>query len=294
LAESLAEDSRFPLAHHQRSDLAQVSQYLGVAQHSTRYPLDALEEQLRQKILTRHEDLLAPEDKDADFAQLAKKVATLRRQDPQDPYRLVATLPARVYIDASPDALLAQALIEAGKKPQVMSALWRRDRRPVPPDLDDPTVSRPLVYKILGRFKDPDSLVLTQDDYFDYLIGASRDSALIPPVVLHALTAQTLLFLGFQLADWSFRVLYRLILSQDGRAQGRNLRFPHAAVQVEPDGGQILDLAEARRYLTEAYGGDAIGLYWGSGEDFLRELAPRLPQRTPAQWDADDGGDDDD
>ena len=240
-----------------------------------------------------HRDLLAPEDQDAKLARLVKKVAALRRQDPQDAYRLVAALPARVFIDATPDGLLTEALKEAGKAPEERFLVWRRGQEPPPPYVAEPTVSAPLVYQVLGRFRDPDSLVLTQDDYFDYLIGASRDRALIPNVVRHALTGRTLLFLGFQLADWSFRVLFRLIMSQDGRAQGRNLKFPHAAVQVDPEGSQLIDLGEARKYLMESYGSDAISLYWGSGEDFLRDLAPRLPVRTPAAWDREEGGDDD-
>lgn len=293
LAERLARLGRFPLAPHQSTDLPQVSQYLGVAQHSKTYPLDELKKQLRQQILVRHGDLLTPEDQDASLGRLVRKVAAKRRENPLDPYRLLAALPAPVFIDATPDGLLTEALKDAGKEPEEHCIVWRRDRKPPPPYEGDPSVARPLVYQILGRFKDPDSLVLTQDNHFDFLIGASRDKTLIPNVVLHALAARTQLFLGFQLADWSFRVLFRLIMSQDGLAQGRNMELPHAAVQLDPEGSQLLDLAEARKYLMETYGGDAIRLYWGSGEDFLRDLAPRLPARTPAQWDQTQGRDDD-
>lgn len=293
LAERLAKASRFPLAPHQCTDLPQVSQYLGVAQHSSRYPLDALKEQLRGQLLARYPELLTPADQALSLARLVRSIAARRRENPQDPYRLLAALPAPVFIDATPDGLLTEALVEAGKTPEERCIVWRRDQEPPPPYQGEPSVTRPLVYQILGRFKDPDSLVLTQDDHFDFLIGASRDKALIPHVVRHALTGRTLLFLGFQLADWSFRVLFRLIMSQDGRAQGRNLRFPHAAVQLDPEGSPLLDLAEARRYLMDAYGGDAISLYWGSGEDFLRALAPRLPVRTAAEWDQTRGGADD-
>lgn len=293
LAQRLAASSRFPLAPHQSTDLPQVSQYLRVTHGSSSYPTDAVQERLRLELLARHQDLLAPEDRDAKLARLVKKIAALRRQDPDDPYRLVAALPARVFIDATPDGLLTEALKDAGKEPEERFLVWQRNQKPPSSYQCEPSVARPLVYQILGRFRNPKSLVLTQDDYFDYLIGASRDSARIPSVVLHALTGQTLIFLGFQLADWSFRVLFRLIMSQEGGAQGNNLKFPHAAVQVDPEGSQLINIAEARRYLTASYGSDQISLYWGRGEDFLRDLAPRLPVRTPAEWDKENGCDDD-
>ena len=33
--------------------------------------------------------------------------------------------------------------------------------------------------------------------------------------------------------------------------------------------------ARARRYLEEAFGSDAISIYWGSAEDFVKELNSR-------------------
>jgi hypothetical protein len=171
--------------------------------------------------------------------------------------------------------------VEAGKRPEERYAFWKRGLTPPEPYDKEPTVGAPLVYHMLGHFREPDSLVLTQDDHFDYLIGASRNKALVPNVVGHALTGSSLLFLGFQLTDWSFRVLFRLIMSQEGAALRK--RFPHAAVQVDPEGNQLIDVEEVRKYLMDSYGSD----------EFLQQLAPRLPVRTPWQWDQ-DGGDADD
>jgi hypothetical protein len=291
LAGRLAADIGFPLAPYQRTDLAQVSSYLLVTQGSSSYPLDAVKEQMRRQILTRFRDRLNPEDSDAKLARLLKTVGAIRREDARDPYRLLAALPAPVFITATPDNLLADALIAAGKRPDERYAYWRRGAAPPKPYDQEPTVASPLIYHSLGHFKEPDSLVLTQDDYFDYLIGASRNHALVPHVVRHALTGSSLLFLGFQLTDWSFRVLFRLILSQEGGALRK--RFPHVAVQVDPEGGHLIDVEQARRYLVDCYGMDDIGLFWGSSEELLERLVPRLPVRTPEQWDQDGAHDDD-
>ncbi|WPD21157.1 MAG: hypothetical protein SD837_13215 [Candidatus Electrothrix scaldis] len=64
------------------------------------------------------------------------------------------------------------------------------------------------------------------------------------------------MFLGFQLDDWSFRMLFRLIMSLEGGA--RRKRLAHAAVQIDPDGGSLIDAEEAREYLKEYYGGEDI------------------------------------
>ena len=71
--------------------------------------------------------------------------------------------------------------------------LVRIHLRPRPTPTSAPTVDRPLVYYLFGRFDDPRSLVLTEDDYFDYLIGLTRNNELVPAVVRRALVDTALL-----------------------------------------------------------------------------------------------------
>ena len=40
-----------------------------------------------------------------------------------------------------------------------------------------------MVYHLFGHLRDPDSVVLTQDDYFDYLIDITRNNEIIPKSV---------------------------------------------------------------------------------------------------------------
>jgi hypothetical protein len=116
--------------------------------------------------------------------------------------------------------------------------------------------------------------VLTEDDYFDYLIGVTKNDALIPPVVRRSLVDGALLFLGFRLDDWDFRVLFRSIISREG-SQRRN-RYAHVAAQIDPEGGRILEPEGARRYLESYFQGTDISIYWGSAEDFIKELKEKL------------------
>jgi hypothetical protein len=292
LALRLAAASHFPLAPYQRTDLPQVAQYLLVTQRSSTYPLEAVKEQMSREIIERHRELLTPEDREAKLSKLLKKVgAAMRSRNHQDPVRLLATLPVRVFVTAAPDNLLVDALKEAGKTPEERCAFWKRGLAPPEPYEGEPTVAAPLVYHMLGHFKEPDSLVLTQDDYIEYLIGVSLNKGLVPRVVRHALTNSSLMFLGFQLTDWNFRILFRLIMTQESSALRQ--RYPHAAVQVDPEGTQLINPEKARRYLLDCYGSEHISLFWGGSDEFLRQLRPRLEERTPSEWDreGEDGND---
>ncbi len=286
LAQRLAKDNHFPLAPYQLGDLPLVSQYLLVNQRSSTYPLDAIKEQMRQEIYKRHRNVLEPEFENTSLSKLLKAVGHLYYQNEQNPYHILAALPATVFIAANPDTLLIQALAEAGKQPDTCFAFWKRGLEPPAPYDKEPTVQQPLVYYLFGHFNEPDSLVLTEDDYFDYLIGASINRALVPKVVRHALTNRSLLFLGFQITDWSFRVLYRLIMSQEGGA--RRGRFAHAAVQIDPEDNLLINVTEARKYLQDYYGGENISIFWGGSEEFLHQLQSRLPDLSQL----DGGGED--
>jgi hypothetical protein len=139
-------------------------------------------------------------------------------------------------------------------------------------------VEEPLVYHLFGHLRDPDSVVLTQDDYFDYLIDITRNNEIIPKSVRANLANTALLFLGFQMSDWDFRVFFRSIMSQEGR--GRRKRFSHVAVQIDPEQERIVDPERARRYLERYFLDTQINIFWGSAEDFLRELLRQM-QNAP-------------
>jgi hypothetical protein len=266
------------MAPHDREDLPQVAQYLAVNQDYT-FPRDELAEYLRQEILHRYGGDLPDALRGASLDDLITAVgAQCRERNPAEPHRVLAELPLPIYITTDPSNLLAEALVAAGKDPQVELCRWNDDVELLPSVYDDtpgyrPDTQRPLVYHLFGRLQEPDSVVLTEDDYFDYLIGVTRDKDLIPGAVRRALADTALLFLGFQMDDWNFRVLFRSMMSQEGR--NRRRKYAHVAVQIDPEEGRILEPERARRYL-ESYFQDAdISIYWGSAEDFMQELHQR-------------------
>jgi hypothetical protein len=286
----LAEEAGFPLAEHQRTELPLVSQYLRVSQ-SVVFAREKFKEQLRRQILRRHSTLPA-ELKKASLPNLLRVVGQNNRDgDPADPYTLLAQLPAPIFINANPDNLLQEALKAEGKEPDVFFFNWREKTDEVKLERYDrePTPKKPLVFHVFGYFKDDNSIVLSEDDYFDYLIGLIQYKSRIPKVVPYATANSSLLFLGFQLTDWSFRVLFRLIMSQEGSSRRKD--FAHVAVQVDPEEHTLINPQKARKYLEEYFGESNITIFWGSAGEFLQELEKRLvsiEEAIPAASPADD------
>jgi hypothetical protein len=278
IAQRWAETYHFPMAPHNREDLTQVAQYLAVNLQPM-FPRDELLEYLRQEMVRRYASDLPEALREASLDALLTAVGAQRRaHDPAEPHQVLAGLPLSIYITTDPSNLLAEALTAAGKKPQVELCRWNDHIAQLPSIYDTeptyrPDAQRPLVYHLFGRLQEPDSQILTEDDYFDYLIGMTKNKDLIPGVVRRALADTALLFLGFQMDDWNFRVLFRSIMSQEGR--GRRRGYAHVAAQIDPEEGRILEPDRARRYL-ESYFHDAdINIYWGSAEDFMQELQRR-------------------
>ena len=229
-----------------QESLPQVAQFLKVHQ-DVFFMRDELIKHLRGEIEERFGDLVIPALKDASLDDLISAVGEKLGQDPATlAIRTLARLPLPIYITTVPSNLLAQALEAAGKQPVVELCRWNDYVEQIPSIFDAdrepdyrPTPQRPLVYHLFGRLSEPDSLVITEDDYFDYLIGVTANNDLIPPVVRRALADSALLFLGFDLDEWDFRVLFRTVMLRQGGDARRD--YAHVAAQIDPESGRIIE-----------------------------------------------------
>lgn len=275
IARRWAEDYEYPMAPYERDHLAQVAQYLAVNQ-DLHFPRVELTEYLRQDILQRYGHALPPELHQATLSELFAELGRQRRENnPADPYKVLAELPCPIYITTNLSNLLVEALIAVGKEPRVELCRWNNQVKMQSALYEHthdywPDAQHPLVYYLFGTSDQPDSIVLTQDDYFDYLIGVTENKDLIPPSVRRALTDTALLFLGFQVDDWDFRVLFRSIIRHEGHI--RRKKYAHAAAQIEPQESRTLEPERARRYLETYFEGANIDIFWGSVEDFVHAL----------------------
>jgi hypothetical protein len=283
IAAGWAQQYRFPMAPHYRQELASVAQFLAVTQ-SVLFPRDELLDYVRQQLLKRYGGCLsAGINGSLDEFPLDALIKAIgshgRKVDWYEPHAVLARLPFQLFITTHLGELLAGALTAESKDPQVELYRWKdaaADDLWPGSVFDDPTnrytpsPERPLVYQLFGHIQNPDTLVLTEDDYFDFLIGVNKDRELIPERVRRALTDSALLFLGFRMNDWSFRVLFHSIVSQEGRA--RRGSYLHVAVQIDPEEEHAIEPDRARRYLESYFSESKISIYWGNVDDFVREL----------------------
>lgn len=293
LAGQLAETHHFPMAPYDREDLPRVGQYLAVIMNASKFLPRTVLKHLYQQVISRfgdklprplnqlaaNDDLVEEELIDI-LGQLTEAVGQFQQADSATaPHHVLARLPFRIYITTDPTDTLSQALKAAGKAPVVEVCRWNRFAEQLPSIYDEtpnyrPTIDTPLVYHLFGHIKEPRSLVLTEDNYFDYLIGATSNKKLIPAAIKGRLVDAALLFLGFQMDDWNFRVLFRSIIGQQG--SDRIEDYPSISAQVTPEEGRIISPKRARKYLeTYFQKSGAITIFWGSTQDFITELYHR-------------------
>jgi len=112
---------------------------------------------------------------------------------------------------------------------------------------------------------------LTEDDYLDFLIAISKkENKLLPPRVQEAMANASLLFIGYRIADWNFRVLFRTVVTSLEAGQKRK----HVSVQILPVGNVTDNMRKLKvlSYLDKYYQELNTRVYWGKSDEFIFEL----------------------
>ena len=264
-------------------DLPQIAQYLSLTQGRD-FPRDRFAEELADEVVRRWPELQGQKSiggREQPSERLLRLLGEARQKllakNPAESHFVLSRLNCPVYVTTNPDSFLTDALRADGKKPRETLCHWHEDIAVSDDarhtDSYTPTAQEPLVFQLFGHLIEPDSVVLTEDDYFNYLIGFTRmQNRPEPSDVLMKLANSSLMFLGFKVDDWDFRVLIHLLTSSPAARLRR--RYPHIAVQLDPEEGLGADPDRARRYLEKYFhaGEMQIDIYWGSAEDFLQEL----------------------
>ena len=164
-----------------------------------------------------------------------------------------------------------------GVPPLEVVRAWRDALQEPPGDIKSNQwpVKTPILYYVYGKKSYPGSLVLTEDDFFEYLIQYSKYN-LMPGMISSSMVEGSLLFLGFSLDDWKFRILFRNIMNKAGAELLKRKAYKHVGVQLDPDDYTPAEAIRMKQLLMEYFSASKISIYWGSSADFLRELRGHL------------------
>lgn len=257
VAQTWAQKYGYPL--DDCGDLIKVAQYIAVTQDPM-WPKDAIIKEFEKRV---------KEGGAPDFT------------NPLEPHALLADLELPVYLTTNYDDFMEQALRSRKRDAQQALCRWNHyleaNKDSAPSAFDDPNykpnVDKPVVFHLHGHSGVPESLVLTEDDYLDFVLSISRTEDLLPPRIRQALTGTSLLFLGYAITDWDFRVLFRSLVSY----LTKSVQRVHVSVQLGP-GGAGADAQKATRvqdYLNRYFEELEISVFWGTCKQFVAELRKR-------------------
>lgn len=205
-------------------------------------------------------------------------------QNRNEPHALLAELELPIYITTNYDDFMKQALAYQGRGCNVQYTHWNRYLEVTNPtamsdNTFSPTATNPMIFHLHGCCDQPQSMVLTERDYIDFLINLSRKKDMLPPCIVEALAGTSLLFVGYSMEDWTLRVIFRGLMS----SMGANLGCKSLAVQLKPNGESYEEQQLACEYLKQYFGNHFkvdIDIYWGNTDQFISEFREKWDDVT--------------
>ncbi len=298
---------QYPLADGYK--MAQVAQYLSLFKNSKAVNQDYLD--FLKRVLLEDMYALAERDEDEEeqaylghlrygnetyddvssdylFSQMVADL-DLPRQD--DPVHMLATLNQKLYITTSYYNFLERELEALGKQPRTRVCQWKNFtlREDYVETYDEPTVESTIVFHLFGIEDHPESMVLSEDDYLDFLWALAWNAkskmdngeSIIPGYISERVNSLShpLLLLGFRLHDWELRVVLRGVL-RERIGKDREQVGASVALQIDADRQPFVrDAQQAKKYLEKYYGRACLDVEFQNAMQFVKELTDKYYQR---------------
>jgi len=286
LAEAWAAEYEYPFSD--KKEATQVIKYMATSLgvDFPRYEMvDVMKRELFKRLpeeLRSEAGLTTGEEYDT-LSELVEAVGweKLTIDDPNDVHKVLASLNLPLYLTTSYDNFMIEALRAQGKTPTRQICRWNEMLDTLPSIFEEdpgyePTVESPLVYHLFGNDQEIDSMVLTENDYLDFLVKVSAERERISPYIRGAMANSSLMFLGYRLDDWGFRVILRGLAAQLPRRR----RIKNIGVQLDPKNADVENPAAAQRFLQDYFQDVAVNVFSGSLRQFIAELRERWEEAT--------------
>jgi hypothetical protein len=225
------------------------------------------------------------------FTKLVKELDLPTFPDKKDPLRFLAKLPLPIYVTTSYFRFIEEALKSEGKNPSTQYWSWigKNPKLGYFPDPDQPDQAipsnptdyvrdynpnpmRPVVYHLFGLEDFVKTLVLSEDDYMNFLMKAAENKKsldVVPSALQTVLSENRLLLLGYHLPDWDFRALFQFISNFQTRAPGASQSI---AIQLMPNLQNKDFENKSLEYLKQYFDDYNFEVKWRKTETFILEL----------------------
>ncbi len=216
-----------------------------------------------------------------------------------EPHSVVAGLNLPVHITTNYDDFMSLALKRAKRDPTSFNCQWYLGRTGKMKEQSiSPSPEKPVVYHLHGNLSEGKSLVVSEDDYLEFLTAVIEHERVIPAAIEQAFGDSAFLFLGYSLEDLNFKVLFRKLASY---MRGNDYR--HVAVQLTPEAAQprlcartgcpltdrggtasqsiqptseeVERAKQQQKYLEQFYSKTEIKVYWGTCQRFAADLGDK-------------------
>jgi hypothetical protein len=279
LAELYAQHIEYPLSS--RSNLSQLIQFKSVVEDITEpwdlglHYLDFVKNRLFDLAESDRIDqgLLAEVEEEFDdlnFTELCERLEYPKSCDGFDnPLLILANFPLPIYLTTSYHSFIESALRKVGKTPHTEFCRWHDGLKPgssIPSLIKDdyePNQYEPLVYHLHGYEKYPNSLVLREDDHFEFLVASSehkgKDADVIDGRIRLAIVQSALVLLGYSLRSWDFRSLFW------GLIKPRTMTPRSVSVQLNRE-------SQEQQYLEQYLSKAKFDVFWGTPHQYVQQL----------------------
>ncbi|GAB4376507.1 MAG: hypothetical protein Kow0042_22890 [Calditrichia bacterium] len=125
---------------------------------------------------------------------------------------MLASLPFKIFVTTNYDLLLESAIRKFDKEPEVFVYNPQHDQ-PTRDLSSDPTIDRPMVFKMHGDLHHPETIVITDEDYITFIQRMTEKdiSHPVPETIRYRMGRWPILFVGYSLRDYNLRLLIRTL-----------------------------------------------------------------------------------
>jgi hypothetical protein len=139
-------------------------------------------------------------------------------------YSVLADLNLPIYITTNYDHFMEETLKSKGKEPVSEFCRWSKwlkeytESVGISSVFDNrqdfvPTEAKPLIFHLYGDIDIPESILLTENDFLNFIAYLNVEKNMLPKIIKQKLIASSLLFLGVGFNDQKFRLVWGSIIN---------------------------------------------------------------------------------